>query len=119
MIKIFIIYIILLNSISCSSAKNYVRKNKYQLKKYKSKKYFTGIVVESYDNLDENLRLPATVIINNVFLEGNVFNLGIGYHNIEIIYPSKKNVRIKKIKINQKDSLIIKTILQDANIFSK
>ncbi|WP_428742300.1 hypothetical protein [Tenacibaculum sp.] len=102
---------------ACKTPKEiYTVNNKnYKIERYKSKGLFTGIKIQTYDNIKKNLLLPSTKVINNVYLEGTVFSLGLGKHNLSILYPSKQNIDIKLI-IKEKDSIVIKAHLQDATI---
>lgn len=111
------IILILFTVFSCKVQTNVIGNIKdYKIEKYKSKDYFTGINIKTYDNIDKNILLPSTIIINNVYLEGNVFKLGVGKHKITAIYVSKKDFIINKLTINPLDSIVIKTYLQDEMI---
>ncbi|CAM1346959.1 hypothetical protein [Tenacibaculum insulae] len=116
LLKIILI-LILFNIFSCKAKKNTLNDTKhYKIEKYKSKDYFTGINIKTYDNIDKKLLLPSTIIINNVYLKGTVFKLGVGNHKISAIYVSKKDFVINKLTIKPLDSIVIKTHLQDEMI---
>ncbi|MGQ3678867.1 hypothetical protein [Tenacibaculum discolor] len=101
---------------SCKTSKEYNTNNKnYKIERYKSKGLFTGVTVKTYDNIKKELLLPSTKVINNVYLEGTVFSLGLGKHNLSILYPSKQSIDIKLL-IKEKDSIVVKAHLPDENI---
>lgn len=106
---------ILFYCISCSSFKKKQIEipKTYSIKKFKSKTLFTGVVIKAYDDINTEISFPVTSIINNVYLEGASFSLGLGKHKIKLIYPSKKDVLINNLKVKPRDSIVIKAYLID------
>lgn len=115
-ITFILMTIYLLNS--CKSQKEIVDKKNgnYKIERYKSKDYFIGISVNAFDKISEDLLLRPTIVINNVYLKGNTFKVGLGNHNIKILYLGKKDITIKNLKITKNDSIVIKAYLEGEDI---
>ncbi len=89
-------------------------KSTYTIKKHKSKgSHFTGIRFITYDSLGE---FTPWITVNKVDIKDNLVSLSKGRHTIEIYLVGKKGVKIKNLKVNWNDSIVIRTFLKDITV---
>jgi len=80
------------------------------------------IAMNFYDFENKNIRIPAAVDINGVILQSSKssnLNLQVSSKkqkfNIKILFIGKKNVEIRNLIINKRDSLIVNVYLKDSD----
>jgi hypothetical protein len=111
--------------LSCSTYDNISKidnNDEYEVIQSKSKMVGSYIAMNFYDFENKNIRIPAAVDINGVILQSSKssnLNLQVSSKkqkfNIKILFIGKKNVEIRNLIINKRDSLIVNVYLKDSD----
>ena len=116
-IKLLIICLIT----SCSLNKINIKKNshvtnEYRLDRFKSNDGLTTqIIFKCYDFENKKTKIPAIIIINNVYLNSGLLNIGIGKHSLKALFIGKKSINISNLIVKRGDSIVIKAYMKDNN----
>ncbi|MDO6675329.1 hypothetical protein Q4517_07175 [Tenacibaculum sp. 1_MG-2023] len=115
--KVILFYFILFYLSSCSSVLNkrtkQINSSNYIIKSYKSKNGETLLKVNTFDKDFYSEPITPIVVLNNIhFLNNNLFNVGVGKHNVEIAFIGKITINIKDLVIKQGDSIVINAYLK-------
>ncbi|WP_440120741.1 hypothetical protein [Tenacibaculum sp. Ill] len=90
-----------------------INTSNYTIKNYKSKNRETLLKVNTFDKGFYNEPITPIVVLNNIhFLNNNLFNVGVGKHNVEIAFIGKITINIKDLVIKQGDSIVINAYLK-------
>lgn len=90
-----------------------INSSNYIIKSYKSKNGETLLKINTFDKDFYNEPITPIVVLNNIhFLNNNLFNVGVGKHNVEIAFIGKITINIKDLVIKQGDSIVINAYLK-------
>ena len=115
-IKLLIICLITSCSLNKINIKNSHVTNEYSLDRFKSNGGLTTqIIFKCYDFENKKTKIPAIIIINNVYLNSGLLNIGIGKHSLKALFIGKKSINISNLIVKRGDSIVIKAYMKDNN----
>lgn len=115
-----ILLILVLNG--CASSDININ-NEYKIEYLNSNLGNTQIVFECFDYIDKKERIPATISINDIIFQSEFIDpipkinilVKSNTYEIEAFFIGKETVKIKNIKVNSKDSILVKIYMKDSN----